>query len=166
MKELEEMEGPGVVQLGDASIAAPFTSRKPTTSQRTCRMIFSNKPNKKGSKKLKDKRRLSLLNTDFKLLSGIENSRHTKILEHTVSTNQFALGQNKNISHAIALARDTIWAAAQAKEGAAIADLDFMAAFKWVFLVLEKTVGRRQSFLRLSSLRNRHLDGVLHSSKW
>merc|ERR1719495_959486 len=28
MKELEEMEGPGVVQLGDASIAAPFTSRK------------------------------------------------------------------------------------------------------------------------------------------
>ena len=30
MKELEEMEGPGVVQLGDASIAAPFTSRKPT----------------------------------------------------------------------------------------------------------------------------------------
>ena len=92
---------------------------------------------------MKDKRRLSLLNTDFKLLSGIENSRHTKILEHTVSTNQFALGQNKNISHAIALARDTIWAAAQAKEGAAIADLDFMAAFdllcmEWVFLVLEK----------------------------
>ena len=32
MKELEEMEGPGVVQLGDASIAAPFTSRKPTPS--------------------------------------------------------------------------------------------------------------------------------------
>ena len=32
MKELEEMEGPGVVQLGDASIAAPFTSRKATPS--------------------------------------------------------------------------------------------------------------------------------------
>ena len=29
MKELDGME-PGVVQLGDASIAAPFTSRKPT----------------------------------------------------------------------------------------------------------------------------------------
>ena len=32
MKELEEMEGPQVVQLGDASIAAPFTSRKASPS--------------------------------------------------------------------------------------------------------------------------------------
>ena len=32
MKELEEMEGPQVVQLGDASIAAPFTSRRASPS--------------------------------------------------------------------------------------------------------------------------------------
>ena len=32
MKEMEDMEGPQFVQLGDASIAAPFTSRKPSPS--------------------------------------------------------------------------------------------------------------------------------------
>ena len=32
MKEMEDMEGPQFVQLGDASIAAPFTSRKASPS--------------------------------------------------------------------------------------------------------------------------------------
>ena len=62
-----------------------FTNGKPTESQRTVKMIFANKPNKAGSIKLKDKRKISLLNTDFKLLTGIENRRHHKILDITVS---------------------------------------------------------------------------------
>ena len=51
------------------------------------------------------------------------------ILDRTVSKQQFALGKSKNISHAIALARDAIWAANKNNQEAAIADLDFMMAF-------------------------------------
>ena len=45
-----------------------------------------------------------------------------------VAKQQFALGESKRINHAIALARDAIFAANQRKEGSAIADLDFKAA--------------------------------------
>ena len=117
-------------------------------------MIFTNKPNKADSIKLKDKRRISWLNTDFKLLTGLENARHGKILDHTVCENQFALGTNKNISHAIALARDAIWAASKKTDRCAIADLDFMSAFnflcmEWVYAVLEKKGMRIEAIQRI-----------------
>ena len=53
-----------------------FKSKKPTLSQRTCLMVFAGKPGKKDSMLLKDKRKISLLNNDFKLLTGIANRRH------------------------------------------------------------------------------------------
>ena len=71
-------------------------------------MVFANKPAKGNSKKLNDKQKISLVNCDFKLLMGLENKRFTKIVSHTISNSQFALGQEKRIHHAIALARDTI----------------------------------------------------------
>ena len=92
-------------------------------------MIFANKPNKKHSKLLKDKRKISLLNTDFKILTGIENARHVKLMDKSISSQQFTLGKNRNINHAIAVARDAIWAANKSNAEAAIADLDFMQAF-------------------------------------
>ena len=55
-------------------------------------------------KLLKDKRKISLLNADFKILTGIENNRHTSMLDRTVSPLQFALGKDKRIHHGIALA--------------------------------------------------------------
>ena len=74
-------------------ISTVFLESSPTISQRTCKIIFANKPNKAHSKLLKDKRKISLLNTDFKILSGIENKRHHTILDRTVSKQQFALGK-------------------------------------------------------------------------
>ena len=42
-------------------------SKKPPISQRTCKMFFANKPGKPNGKKLTDKRKISLLNSDFKI---------------------------------------------------------------------------------------------------
>ena len=94
-------------------------------------------------KKLTDKRKISLLNSDFKILTGLENKRFTKVINHTISSQQYALGETKRIHHTIALARDTIYASNQRNKGCAIADLDFKSAFdllcmEWVFKVLEK----------------------------
>ena len=58
----------------------------PSRSQRTSLMLFSSKPGKSSSKKPQDKRRLSLLNSDFKVLTGIELGRYNKVLTHTLPT--------------------------------------------------------------------------------
>ena len=52
------------------------TGRYPMASQGTSLMIFADKPKKIGSKFIKDKRTLSLLNTDFKITTGLEASQH------------------------------------------------------------------------------------------
>ena len=123
-------------------ITTIFKNDIPTLSQRTCLMIFASKPGKTESILLKDKRKISLLNSDFKILTGIENSRHNKILNRTVSHLQYALGTDKKIHHAISLARDAIYTSSLKKGGFAICDLDFKSAFdllgmNWVFKVLE-----------------------------
>ena len=106
-------------------------------------MVFANKPKKMDSINVKDKRKISLLNADFKLATGIESLRHGKILDHTVSMCQYAVGKSRKITHAINFARDAVFSAGGRKEGAALADLDFEAAFdflrmEWVELVLNK----------------------------
>ena len=92
-------------------------------------MVFTYKPGKSNSKELKDKRKISLLNSDFKILTGLENKRITKIISHTITNSQFALVKEKRIHHAISLARDTIYLSNLKNKGCAIADLDFKAAF-------------------------------------
>ena len=120
-----------------------FNKESPTTSQKTSIMVFANKPKKMESLKIGDKRKISLLNADFKIISGIEAKRHGLIMEHTVSNLQYAAGKSRRISHAINFARDAVFAANTRKEGAALADLDFEAAFNllcmnWVEDVLVK----------------------------
>ena len=48
------------------------TEQQPTVSQRTSLMVCTGKPGKEKSLKVKDKRRLSLLNADFKIITGVE----------------------------------------------------------------------------------------------
>ena len=117
-------------------------------------MVFANKPNKPNSKKLSDKRKISLLNSDFKILTAIENKRFTKVINHTIYTKQYTLGKTKRIHHAIALARDAIYASSQRNKGCAIADLDFKSAFDflcmdWVFIVLERKGLQSEAIKRL-----------------
>ena len=50
-----------------------FSGEKPSTSQRTSLMVFGSKPKKAKSLKPGDKRRISLLNADFKIISGLES---------------------------------------------------------------------------------------------
>ena len=132
--------------LGDALtdvVQTVFGGDQPTLSQRTSLMMFSCKPGKTKSLKPKDKRRLSLLNTDFKVITGVEVGRYNQVITHTLCPQQLAAGNDRRISFGICLARDAIYAAGKRKSGCGIADNDFEAAFDflcldWVRKVLQK----------------------------
>ena len=81
---------------------------KPTLSMQTCLMVFGAKPKKANSLKPGNKRKLSLLNSDFKVLTGIEASRFGDIATHTLSPVQLVAGSDRRIHHGINLARDAI----------------------------------------------------------
>ena len=112
-----------------------------TCSQRTSLMVFGTKPKKLSSIKPSDKRRISLLNSDFKLVTGLEAARFKQTFTHTLSPVQMVAGNDRRIHHMINKARDCIYAVSKSKLGCAMLDLDFVAAFdnlvfSWVFAVL------------------------------
>ena len=125
-------------------VTAVFSGEQPTLSQRTSKMVFGSKPKKANSIKPGDKRRISLLNCDFKIISGLESARFKKTATTTLSPLQFVAGDDRRIHHCINLARDAIQAAGKmTRTGCGIADTDYQAAFdylvmSWVFLVLKK----------------------------
>ena len=151
--------------IGDALtevIKEIHAGQQPTRSQRTSLMLFSSKPGKASSLKPQDKRRLSLLNSDFKILTGLELRRYNQVLTHTLSPQQLAAGDDRRISFGICLARDAINAASKAKQGCGIADNDFEAAFDflcldWVKLVLEKKGVAAAALARFSNI---YSDGI------
>ena len=105
-------------------------------------MVFGTKPKKQTSIKPADKRRISLLNADFKVITGLEAARFKQTFTHTLSDVQMVAGDNRRIHHMINQARDCIFAVSKTKQGCAILDLDFVAAFdlqvfSWVFAVLK-----------------------------
>ena len=115
----------------------------PTKSMRTSLMVFGSKPKKPNSIKPGDKRRISLLNSDFKVLTGLEASRFGDTATHTLSPVQLVAGSDRRIHHGINLARDAIYQAGKSKKGCGLLDLDFMAGFDWlemgwVYLVMAK----------------------------
>ena len=123
--------------LGDAltDLAVAMHNAEPLPiSMRTSMMVFGSKPKKAQSILPKDKRRISLLNCDFKLLEGIQAKRFRKLGNRLLSPVQYVAGKDRKIHHGIARARDAICAAMKAKLGCGLADLDFVAAFDWLVL--------------------------------
>ena len=97
-------------------------------------MVFGTKPKKPNSIKVSDKRRISLLNSDFTIITGLENNRFKEVATHTLSPCQLAAGEDRRIHHGINNARDAITSASNSKEGVGILDNDYKAAFDYMVL--------------------------------
>ena len=114
---------------------------KPTLSQRTSMMVFGAKPRKPASTKPSDKRKISLLNRDFTLITGVEALRFKKLTTHTLSNHQLASGSNRRIYHGINRIRDLIQTSRRHKGGYGVLDNDYRCTFdlmlmNWVYLVM------------------------------
>ena len=124
-------------------VRAIHLGEAPTKSMRSSLMVFGCKPKKINSLKPGDKRRISLLNSDFKVVTGIEALRFGVTATYSLSKCQLVAGSDRRIHHGINLARDAIFHAGKAKKGCGILDLDFLAGFDWlnmawVYRVLKK----------------------------
>ena len=123
-------------------ICAVFKGTTPSPSQRTSLMVFGNKPGKKAKSLLiSDRRKLSLINVDFKLMTGIEAARIRKTMSRTISHLQLVTGGDKRISQGVAMARDAIHAAGINRDWCGILDTDLITAFcnmvsTWCFSVM------------------------------
>ena len=157
----DTMGGPLTEVMTDIFHCKPLTS-----SQRTSLMVFGSKPKKTNSLLPQDKRRISLLNSDFKVGSGLEARRLKKTLTHTLSPLQLVAGNDRRIHHGINLARDAIWAAGKRGQGCGILDTDLIAGFDymnltWCLKVLEMK-GAAPAFLkRLVNLYSNNISVVV-----
>ena len=120
-------------------------------------MVFGSKPKKPHSVKPEDKRRISLLNSDFKLSTAIEAAKFKETFTHTLSPFQLVAGNDRRIHHGINKARDCINSVSRNKSGCALIDLDFVAAFDrtvldWVFQVMRAKGVCEQVIARLCNI--------------
>ena len=126
--ECWEVVGEALVEM----VQAIFAGGKPTISQRTALMVFGSKPKKLASLKPGDKRRISLLNSDFKLVTWVEARRFHSTATHTLSPLQLVAGSDRRIHHGICRARDAIQAVAGTRQGCGLLDADFQAGFDFL----------------------------------
>ena len=117
-------------------------------------MVFGAKPKKVTSLKPSDKRRISLLNSDFKIITGLDAARFKRTFTHTLSPAQMVAGDDRRIHHMINQARDCIYAVSKSKLGCALLDLDFVAAydmevFSWVNAVIRAKGASEYSINRI-----------------
>ena len=101
---------------------------------RTSLMVFRVKPKKLGSILLKDKRRISLLNSDFKIATGIEAGRLKKTITGTLSHLQLVAGDDRRIHHGIAKARNAIFMAGKTRKKCGILDTDYITAYDYLVM--------------------------------
>ena len=112
---------------------AVFSGQKLQRSMRTSLMVFGCKPKKPKSILPGDKRRISLLNADFKTSSGLEARMLKDTATHTLSPVQLVAGSDRRIHHGINMARDAIHAAGRpGHAGCGILDTDLIAAFDFM----------------------------------
>merc|ERR1712155_469038 len=135
-------------------LRAIVSSGKLPESQKNSFLVFSPKINKESSTRIKDKRKLSLLQTDFKILTGVLTGRLRKTEQHTISRYQFATG-GKRISEAVCLTRDAI-ESVKPTQKAVLYETDYVSAYdlmsiEWILKVLLKK-GCSKSYVQ--TLRN------------
>ena len=124
-----------------AVVKSVISSGSPTSSMATSFMVFSPKPGKSSSIRPKDKRKISMLQADFKVVTGVLAARLRKTDSHTLSPRQYAVG-DKKITHGINMFRDAIHNLPANGRGAAVVETDFQQAYdllavSWTWLVLE-----------------------------
>ena len=137
-----------------------------TPSLRTSLMVFGSKPKKPNSLLPQDKRRISLLNSDFKVASGLDADKMKMTLTHTLSPLQLVAGSDRRIHHGINFARDAIWAAGRRGQGCGILDTDLIAGFdymtlSWCFMVMERKGACQEFIARLRNLYSNNLSVVV-----
>ena len=74
-----------------------FFEQHPTLTQRTSLMVFGSKPKKMKSMKPGDKRQICLLNSDYKISTGLEAKRFGKTATHSFSPVQLVAGSDRRI---------------------------------------------------------------------
>ena len=98
---------------------------------------------KAKSWKSSDKRHVSLINSDMKILTGIEAAVFQSMADHTLHPSQLVMGSDKSIIQGINACRDCIQSINRNKGAGGIMDLDSEQAFDliikgWDFKVLIK----------------------------
>ena len=140
--------------------------QQPTSSQRTSLMVFGCKPKKPKSTNPGDKRKISLLNSDFKIITGVLNQRLKKVATHTLSSCQLAIGNDRRIHHGINQARNAISSAGKRKQGTGILDNDYQAAFDfmvltWVLQVLRAKGLSQRAIAHIENLYSKNFTIVV-----
>ena len=102
--------------------------QSPPASMRTSIVQFLNKPKKARSIKLSDKRKISVLCTDYKCLEKIMANRLKSVMSKFISPSQFAI-KPKKIHQAISTARDLINFVKKKNISMGFLSLDMEAAF-------------------------------------
>ena len=130
-KHCWEILGDGLTEM----VQAVLSGASPSLSQRTSLMVYGAKSNKPpNSIDPNHKRRISLLNSDFKVITGCVNKKFKKVATHTLSPHQLSAGDDRRIHHGINRARDAIMAAGSKNDGVGILDNDYKAAFDYMVL--------------------------------
>ena len=104
--------------------------------------VYCPKQGKAGSILPREKRKIALLQADYKVLSGVLAGRLKKTVDHTLSPHQYAVG-SKRITHAVSQARDLIFNTPAQHKGVAIVETDMVAAYdfcalSWTWKALRK----------------------------